>query len=486
MRSLIIFIALGVIASCGGGGGSGGSIAIAPPQPSVTVSGNRGTYRQDEPIVIDFSASNLDQNTISWSISNYDEESFKLDSVNGVFRNVETDFETSKSWLTLPARNFSLTVTATDGAGKSASRAFQFSIDAVPTGFFIASEPNPQGTAIRTVGIDFTRDGLAYFEAYAYRATVSDVERGALLRTQKLVCYGESTIDGALVEGSASCGGELASLLDSTGYYWNDDIQQEDEILVATEFNPIDAIEFSFSSGEDHDYTGTLNFYDASGGLVETWNNIHLANQLNSDGFSSSNERLVGRYLAFGAAAQYKTTVVPYPDGRFFREISPGSLVLDIKSDFSITSLDFQPCQIQGAIGTSSLDELESISGSLGDYFRNNRTRNLAATYSSLDCTPTLSFPPELVTANGLHPEEPIDLSQSDGSALISVFEARGFLIGEDSNQGDVIVITVAGPGNEGPFRFDLVKICDDEGTPTGYFGTPNYDPSVLCESNEP
>ena len=32
---------------------------------------------------------------------------------------------------------------------------------------------------------------------------------------------------------------------------------------------------------------------------------------------SSSNERLVGRYVAIAALAQYNTTVINYPDGRF-------------------------------------------------------------------------------------------------------------------------------------------------------------------------
>ena len=464
------------MAACGGGGG-GSSTPPPPPQPTITISGNKEVYRQDEPVVINFSASNLDQNTVSWAVANYDDESFKLDSVNGVFRNVETDYETPKSWLTLPAGKFSLTVTATDGAGKSASRSFQFIINAIPTGFFIAREPNPQGTATRTIGIDFTRDGVAYVESRAYRGNLTDLQYGGLT-SQNLVCFGDSEISGALVEGAINCGGQLPSILNTTGYYWNDDLQYEKEILISTEFNEIANIEFSFSSDEDHDYRGTLRFFDAAGGLVETWSDIFLSNQRNSDGFSSSNERLVGRYVAVAAMAQYNTTVINYPDGRFFRDINWGSLILDVKSDYSFNTPADQACQISGTISPSSINELASANDTLGRYFSNNRTRNLETEYSALGCNDIdFTTSPEFIAASAL-PEPPIELSQVQGSAMFSVYERYDL-----GNDGEVIGLAIGGPGADQPFRFDVIKACNSDGSPTSFLQS---ELSYVCEGSAP
>ena len=314
-------------------------------------------------------------------------------------------------------------------------------------------------------------------ESRAYRGNLADVEYGGLT-SQNLVCFGDSEISGARIEGAVNCGGQLPSTLSTTGYYWNDDVQYENEILVSTEFIEITDIEFSFSSDEDHDYKGTLRFLNAAGGLVETWSDISLSNQRNSDGFSSSNERLVGRYVATTALAQYNTTLINYPDGRFFREINWGSLILDIDADYSFTTPPDQTCQISGAIVPSSINELASVNATFGRYFANERTRNLETVYSALGCDDIdFTTSPEFVAAFSL-PEPPIELSQVEGSAMFSVYERYDL-----NNDGEVIGLTVGAPGDERPFRFDVIKACNSDGSPTSFL------PSELmyvCEGSAP
>ena len=115
-----------LVSGCGGGGG-GSSAPPTPPPPSVNISGNAGSYWIDEEIEIRFSTSNMDRNTISYTVSNFEEGyDFTLDSSNGVFKTITGQF-------TDPGE-YSLTVTATDGAGKTASRSFQFDVHTVITG----------------------------------------------------------------------------------------------------------------------------------------------------------------------------------------------------------------------------------------------------------------------------------------------------------------------------------------------------------------
>ena len=84
-RNCFLAFTLLLVASCGGGGGGGG----AAPSPSVTVSGVKANYWQDETIAISFSVANMDRTTVNYSISGLDEGyDFTLDSKAGTFRTV--------------------------------------------------------------------------------------------------------------------------------------------------------------------------------------------------------------------------------------------------------------------------------------------------------------------------------------------------------------------------------------------------------------
>ena len=135
MKNLRLFsVALIAIclSACGGGGGGGGS--APPPQPSVTVSGNNGTYWQDDTISISFSVRNMDTTTVSYGVTgSLGNNNFVVDSSAGTFRTIDDDWTESG--------DYSLTVTATDGGGKTASRAFQFTVDTVMTGRYLVCDP---------------------------------------------------------------------------------------------------------------------------------------------------------------------------------------------------------------------------------------------------------------------------------------------------------------------------------------------------------
>ena len=450
--SLILFACIS-LANCGGGGGGGGDgVASTPPSPSISVQGNKGVYRQDEPIVIQFSASNMDQNTLSWSVANFDDNSFKLDSSNGVFRSVESDFETSKSWLTLTAGEYSLAVTATDGNGKTASRSFQFRVDLIPTGYFIAYEPQMAGTAPRILHIDFTRDGLAFIQSFGYRGTQDSVQTDTLM-SENLTCFGDSQIMGAKLEATVNCGGKIASQLYDSGYYWNDNRR---EIYISEEFNDVGSITLSFVMDEDNDLRGSINLYSPAGGLLESWDSSFLSEQIGgSDQWAAPNEDLAGRYVADYAESQY-TTTVNYPDGRFSRELVWGSLMLDIATDYSFSSPPQQACQITGSIDQASIDEWIAVTQNPeGGYIEANRQRIMGADYSAIGCN-------ELETDGAIFGENPIDLNQSSGPALIGVIE-QGRLSDWDNK---IYRLVITGAGTTGPFRFDLIKVCEPDGNP--------------------
>ena len=107
-RLLIVIVASFYLTACGGGGGGG---SAPPPQPTVTVSGNNGTYWQDDTISITFSVRNMDTSTVSYAVTgSLGNNNFVVDSSAGTFRTVDDDWTESGS--------YSLTVTATDGGGK--------------------------------------------------------------------------------------------------------------------------------------------------------------------------------------------------------------------------------------------------------------------------------------------------------------------------------------------------------------------------------
>lgn len=449
-RLVTSLLALCLVSACGGGGGGSGGNSTSAPSPSITITGNENPFYQDEPVIIEFSASNMDQSTVSWSVSGYNEASFKLDTSRGIFRSVENDNETPNSWLTVPAGNYSHTVTATDGSGKTASRSFQFSVELIPTGYFIAQEPEPAGTAARTLNIDFTRDGGVLIQSFAYEGIELDVAEGTLM-TRNLTCFGDAEINGAQLDGTATCGGSISTDLFDSGYYWSDTYE---DIYTSMNFVSVGSIAFSIASDEDHDLQGDFTLYSPDGGVLESWTERFLSSQFSGD-WSYENTALTGRYVAVSAYSQYQTNLINFPDGRFARDIVWGSLIFDIESDFSISQPSDQTCLISGELTQSTLAEYVSFqSNPQGDYFRNNRARNITANYTASGCSDLILITPEEIVG-----EAPIDLTQSSGVALVAVFEG-GYGI-----QG----LAIAGGGDAQPFRFDVVKACELDGTPVPF-----------------
>ena len=97
----------------------------------------------------------MDTSTVSYAVTgSLGNNNFVVDSSAGTFRTVDDDWTESGS--------YSLTVTATDGGGKTASRAFQFTVDTVMTGYYEVCDPI-QGCVEeggRSVFIEATRDGI--------------------------------------------------------------------------------------------------------------------------------------------------------------------------------------------------------------------------------------------------------------------------------------------------------------------------------------
>ncbi|WP_040817879.1 putative Ig domain-containing protein, partial [Aequoribacter fuscus] len=110
-RNCFLAFTLFLVASCGVGVGDKLiDTASSPSSPSVTVSGVKANYWQDETIAISFSVANMDRTTVNYSISDLDEGyDFTLDSKAGTFRTVSDQYT--------DAGEYSYTVTATDGSG---------------------------------------------------------------------------------------------------------------------------------------------------------------------------------------------------------------------------------------------------------------------------------------------------------------------------------------------------------------------------------
>jgi hypothetical protein len=236
------FIALCFVSACGGGGG-GSSPSAAPPTPAVNVSGNDGTYWIDEEIEIRFSVNNMDSSTISYTVSNFEEGyDFTLDSTNGIFKTITGQF-------TDPGE-YSLTVTATDGAGKTASRAFQFDVHTVITGDTFVE--NGDG---RNLNGRISRDGN--FAIYQQWGSDEEQQRG-VWQGHSLLCSGQLQVDIEEYSGVAECKGKFPRGQASSGYYYG--------------LTELDRIEV-----EGVNTTGTVRFYEADGSLLETWADLYIS-----------------------------------------------------------------------------------------------------------------------------------------------------------------------------------------------------------------
>jgi len=376
-RNCFLAFTLLLVASCGGGGGG------AAPSPSVTVSGVKSSYWQDEAITISFSTANMDRTTVNYSISGLDEGyNFTLDSKAGTFRTVSDQYTY--------AGEYSYTVTATDGSGKTASRSFQFRVDAVVTGsrFFIKDD--------RSLFISRSRDGLtAAFAAanpYGYRV-------------DNLICFGETSVNGAAWSGTLNCGGQLCN-----GFFCG----------------PVSRAQIE--SDVNDQGTGSIVFYRSDGAQVEIWSESEAYSEEIEDfrGWPTNTE-IPGRYLPVVIAHQYDYT---YPRGSqisfwddtlVMPEIVIGS---DYKIVTEVPASNTSACVLNGEIGQLALDEYDLVHGDKGESWRNSK-RQISGELQATNCSDVG------VRSSGISIDQPIgpfmaQLDRLDGGGLVLRFHGSG------------------------------------------------------------
>ena len=487
LRLKFLFLILSVsLASCGGGIGAGAVIpAIAcaisddcesnGSSPAIIINNNLGNYEQGESLRISFTTRGLDESSVSYTVAEYDKDDFRIDATEGVFRSVTWEDEFNKSYLTLPAGQHSFTVTATDANGKSASRSFQFDVDSVRTGFYVATEPSPySGNTFRELEIDISRDGFVNLATYTYSGSTDDLLNGNL-GSKNLFCFGDSDVHGRLVTGDLQCGGQLPRSINDSGYYWG-----SYPIWLSTDFAYVANIEFELEfSKYGEQFQGEFRFYDTDGGLEETWTDsggydIDLA------GPWIDNHKLVGRYVVLYIDSQYSIDDI-YQEWDFSHTVDYEKYILDITPEFTFSSPSAQSCQFYGGLSETSLQELDKVLGGEGaEYFYYYRQRIMSAEYSTSGCDAII---PMLGLSEG---ENELFISQSVGPAVVTPFsesESNRLLFGEGAPVGnngsdEIGMISVAGAGENKPFRFLATKICDSEGEPTNF---NNFSSENLC-----
>lgn len=404
-RNWFLAFTLLLVASCGGGGGGGGGAA---PSPSVTVSGVKANYWQDETIAISFSVANMDRTTVNYSISGLDEGyDFTLDSKAGTFRTVSDQYT--------DAGEYSYTVTATDGSGKTASRSFQFRVDAVVTGsrFFYKED--------KSVVISRSRDGLTHITAN--RAGFDAAIRG--YRVDIMLCFGETSVNGAAISGTLNCGGRLFT---PSGFETVSRAQIETDV--------------------NDQGTGSIVFYGSDGAQVEIWSESEAYSEEREDfrGWPTNTE-IPGRYLPVVIAYQYHY-------GYSFEEVNAGLFdaygpydIVDmpeivIGSDYKIVTevpaSNTSACVLNGEIGQLALDEYDLVHGDKGESWRNSK-RQISGELQATNCSDVG------VRSSGISIDQPIgpflaELNRTDGGELVLVF---------------------SGAGVDRPFTFAAVKISD-------------------------
>lgn len=493
LKFLFLMLSL-VLVSCGGGIGAGAVIpgiacAISDDcessssSPAIIINNNLGNYQQGESLRISFTTRGLDEKSVSYTVAEYDKDDFRLDATEGVFRSVTWEDEEedgewlNKDYLTLPAGQHSFTVTATDANGKSASRSFQFNVDSVRTGFYVATEPSPySGNTFRELEIDISRDGFVNLATFTYSGSTDDLLNGNPLGSKNLMCFGDSDVHGRLVTGALQCGGQLPRSINDSGYYWG-----SYPIQLSTDFASVANIEFELEfSKYGEQFQGEFRFYDSDGGLEETWTDSE-GYDYDSAGPWIDNHKLVGRYMVLFIYSQYSIDNI-YRDWDIFHTVQDGKYILDITPEFTFSSPSAQSCQFYGGLSETSLQELDKVlGGEEAEYFYYNRQRIMSAEYSTSGCDAII---PMLGLSEG---ESELFISQSVGPATVTPFlasESDWLLFGEGAPIGnddsdEIGMILVAGAGENKPFRFIATKICDSEGEPTNF---NNFSAGSLCD----
>lgn len=448
-RLTVILAVLALLQACGGGGGG----SSAPPSPSVSISGNAGTYWQDDAVNIQFSASNMDLATVSYTVAgSLGNNNFTVDSQTGSFKDVADDY--------IEAGDYSLTVTATDGQGKTASRSFQFTVDLVATGVLDVCDPSfGCGNSIRDITFFTTRDGkvgisglwldlsqyqgfdgLNYYGAFGFRA---------------LTCFGSAEIDGEVLDGNANCGGYLP-------------IVDASDPQTPTDFVEISRVDFEVNSSGQ----GNVEFYNEGGELVDSW--LDAANQEleNYEGWPTNSD-ISGQYVAVRLDYQYSHFVYAdlYQVTQSFDLIAAsvmddGFINLVIDSSHQIqggfTRDGVTTCSISGNLSPLALSEYESVHSSRGSPWR-TQYRVMSADILASGCDQSVfnSFEERFVGT-----EPGYAMNQSSPGAHITASKGYNTIFAPDTYAE---FLRIGGNGDGEPFTVSFLKICDANGVPESY-----------------
>jgi len=445
LGAVLFFLVTLSIQSCGGGGGSS-----PPPAPSVTISGNEGTYWQDDAVNIRFTTSNMDTSSVSYAVTgSLGENNFEVDSEAGTFKDVADDF--------IEAGKYSLTVTATDSGGKTASRSFQFTVDLVATGALQVCDPSfGCGNSIREILFFTTRDGKVGISGLSLDLSqyqgFDGVNYYGAFGFRQLTCFGNAAIDGIILQGSASCGGYLPVVDGSDPEF-------------ATDFIEISRVDFEVDSAGQ----GNLEFYNEAGELVDTWLDASNQELENYDGWPTNSD-ISGQYVAVSVSYQYLHFVDAFlyqvtqdlnPLARSTMVTPLVNLIIDSSHQMQggFTADGVTACSISGSLTPIALSEYDSVHSSRGSPWR-AQYRVMSADITANGCDQSVFFSLE-EAVTGLEPTYNMNQSSPDAYIVAS----RGFnTIFARNTYADFLLVGGGGDGN--PFETNFLKICDANGLP--------------------
>ena len=126
------------------------------------------------------------------------------------------------------------------------------------------------------------------------------------------------------------------------------------------------------------------------------------------------------------------------------------------------TSEGTTACNINGSLSTAGLSEYDSVHSSRG-YEWQTAYRVLSAEYNAEGCDETVFT--TLVELLSDLPSRPFQIDQSSGQVTVSTYKVY-------ANGPYDPVLLVTGHGDGIPFNMTLLKICEVDGSVTGF----NYD----------
>ncbi|WP_158027026.1 hypothetical protein, partial [Aequoribacter fuscus] len=294
---------------------------------------------------------------------------------------------------------------------KTASRSFQFLVDAVVTGsrFFYKDERSLQITRSRD-GLTAVVDGYAVFDA---------ATRG--YRQDNMICFGETSVNGADISGTLNCGGRLFT---PSGFETVSRAQIETDV--------------------NDQGTGSIVFFGSDGAQVAVWSE--------SEGYSEeiedfrgwpTNTEIPGRYLPFVIAHQYHYVYSFEEQPWFFQPINSFDMPeIVIGSDYKIVTevpaSNTSACVLNGEIGQLALDEYDLVHGDKGENWRNS-LRVISGELQATNCSDVG------VRSSGISIDQPI-----------GPFMARLDRLDEGE-----LVLRFYGSGVDRPFIFAALKVSD-------------------------